>query len=239
MDSTLTKIADINIKINRRYQRLDLVCATFKSKFTEPDIEIDISQQEIDEARKNDTKYQKRQDDFFEEKVAFRKISDEIKRYDAFVFHGALISVNGEGIIFCAASGTGKTTHMMLWRELLGEQMLIINGDKPIIRFFDGVPFAYGNPWNGKEHLGCNNKVELKHICFIERSDINTVVPLSKNDLLSRIANQMAQPLDSAGVLKNYEFINGLIQSCDYWLIKCNMEIDAAKTAYNTIFSEV
>ena len=67
----------------------------------------------------------------------FRALAEQLPAFDAFVLHSACFDVDGVGVAFAAHSGTGKTTHMMLWQQLLGDRMTIVNGDKPIVRFFD------------------------------------------------------------------------------------------------------
>ena len=161
--------------------------------------------------------------------------------HNAFVFHSANFDVEGEGVAFAAHSGTGKTTHMNLWQEYLGEKMVVVNGDKPIVRFFEDEPeqpYAYGTPWNGKEHLGCNMRTPLKHICFIERSKTNFVEKLDKNEAIDRIFNQVYMPENSISKNNTVELIDRVLSCCDLWIIHCNMEKEAAEVAYKTIFNK-
>lgn len=170
-----------------------------------------------------------------------RKIAEWLPLHDAFVLHSATFDVDGVGVAFAAHSGTGKSTHMMLWQELLGERMTIVNGDKPFVRFFKkepDTPYAYGNPWNGKEQLGCNMRTPLKHICFIERAEENSVEVMEPKDAIDRILNQVYMPKENPmAIMKTIELINRLITSCKLWKINCNMEPEAAKVAYDTIFN--
>ena len=118
--------------------------------------------------------------------------------------------------------------------------MAIVNGDKPIVRFFDDepeIPYAYGTPWNGKEKLGCNMRTPLKHICFIERSETNFVEPLEKEVAINRIFNQVYMPKDSVALSSTMQLVDRLLSNCKLWIIHCNMDISAAQTAYNTIFN--
>lgn len=173
--------------------------------------------------------------------VAFRKIAEWLPSHDAFVLHSACFDVDGVGVAFAAHSGTGKTTHMRLWQELLGDKMVVVNGDKPIVRFFEDepeIPYAYGTPWNGKERLGCNMRTKLKHICFIERSETNFVEKMDKKDVINLIFNQVYKPKDPLAVMKTMELIDRLLSCCNLWKIHCNMEKEAAEVAYNTIFGE-
>ena len=132
-------------------------------------------------------------------------------------------------------------------------KLTVVNGDKPIVRFFDedfckendleiptgtefGVPYAYGTPWCGKEHLGCNMRTPLKHICFIERSDTNFVTKIDKAQAVERIMQQVYMPKDPVALSKTLELVNRLINSCELWIIHCNMEPESAEVAYKAIF---
>ena len=182
-----------------------------------------------------------------------RKLSERLPLNASFLLHSACFDVDGEGVAFCALSGTGKTTQMLNWQELLGDKMTVVNGDKPIVRFFDkdfceknnldipdgtklGVPYAYGTPWNGKEGLGTNMRTELKHICFIERSETNFVTKPTKSEAVGRIMKQVYMPKDPVALANTLHLVDRLIDSCELWIIHCNMEPESAKVAYDAIF---
>ena len=129
---------------------------------------------------------------------------------------------------------------MNLWQELLGDKMTVVNGDKPIVRFFDDepeMPYAYGTPWNGKEHMGCNMRTPLKHICFIERSETNYVEKANKKDIVNHIFNQVYMPKDPVAIMNTMQLIDRLLNCCNLWVIHCNMEPEAAEIAYNAIIN--
>ena len=170
-----------------------------------------------------------------------RQLAEWLPNNGAFVLHSACFDVDGVGVAFAAHSGTGKTTHMNLWQELLGDRMTIVNGDKPIVRFFEDepeTPYAYGTPWNGKERLGCNMRTPLKHICFIERSETNYVEKMEKSDVIDRIFNQVYMPKDPIAVMNTMQLIDRLLSCCNLWTIHCNMDPTAAEVAYKTIFNK-
>ena len=178
---------------------------------------------------------------YLENMIFHFKLAEWLPLHNAFVFHSAVFDVKGTGIALAAHSGTGKTTHMLLWQKLLGQKMTIVNGDKPIIRFFDDepeTPYAYGTPWNGKEHLGCNMRTPLKVIAFIERAENNSCERMSMSDAVNLIFNQVYMPKDPAAAAKTIELINRLISCCELWKISCNMEPEAAEVAYNRIMEE-
>lgn len=154
------------------------------------------------------------------------------------LLHAAVISCDGKGIAFLARSGVGKTTHTLLWKRVFQEQLRIINGDKPIVRFFDGVPYAYGTPWAGKENLQCNGCVRLTDICFIEQSLDNSVLRVDPMDYIDALMQQVLLPSELVPAEKTLELLDKMVSNCKFWVIRCNVCDDAAMIAYNTIFGD-
>ena len=222
--------------INRYYNDL----STLEDYLTSgnPDLVLESSEEDmLYEKKVADEGYSNK---YLEFTAWLRKLAEWLPLHGAFVLHSACFDIDGVGVAFAAHSGTGKTTHMNLWQKLLGDKMVVVNGDKPIVRFFDDepeTPYAYGTPWNGKERLGCNMRTHLQHICFIERSETNFVEPMEKAEAIDLIFNQVYMPKDPIAVMKTMELIDRLLSCCKLWKIHCNMEDEAAKIAYETIFN--
>lgn len=246
MNQFIMKIAGQVIRVNALYPSTREYCSEFLCE-GESDFSVEITPQDIALEQEisgrertleglspyNFEKFQ------LERTVLQRKIAEWLPLHSAFVLHSACFDVDGVGVAFAAHSGTGKTTHMNLWQKLLGDRMVIVNGDKPIVRFFDNepeTPYAYGTPWNGKERLGCNMRTKLQHICFIERNETNFVEPMEKAEAIDRIFNQIYMPKDPIAVMNTMQLIDRLLSCCKLWKIHCNMEDEAANIAYNAIF---
>ncbi len=225
--------ADINIKVNNKYNYFNQLCKKYLVECETPELTVNISDEDIKEEKlinpitKNIG--------YVESVCAYRNIVKSVARFDAFMLHGAVFTVGERCLAFLAHSGTGKTTHLKLWMQLLGEKMTVINGDKPIIRFFGGIPYAYGTPFNGKENIGTKMRAPLTDICFIERGETNYAEEKTPLYALDLIMDQIIMPDNAGDVYKVLGLIDELINRCKIWLIKCNMDIDAAKTAYETI----
>ena len=248
MNQFIMRIAGQVIRVNALYPSTRKYCSEYlcegKSDFSVEITPQDIAlEQEISGCERtleglppyNFEKFQ------LERTVLQRNIAEWLPNNGAFVLHSATFDVDGVGVAFAAHSGTGKTTHMNLWQELLGDRMTIVNGDKPIVRFFEDepeTPYAYGTPWNGKERLGCNMRTPFKHICFIERSETNYVEKMEKSDVIDRIFNQVYMPKDPIAVMNTMQLIDRLLSCCNLWTIHCNMDPTAAEVAYKTIFNK-
>lgn len=67
------------------------------------------------------------------------------------VLHSSSLAWRGQGVAFSANSGTGKSTHTGLWKQVFGDEVEIINDDKPAIWFDEGQPMLCGTPGAAKQ----------------------------------------------------------------------------------------
>lgn len=236
----IMKIADFTVRFSVQYPLLVRFGAEFLTDADCVDFVISPTEQELsDEREKAQEPGCCDQENMIEALACYRKLAEAIYPHNAFIVHGASICVNGEGVMFLAPSGTGKTTHLRLWKQLLGEKMQVVNGDKPIIRIRDGQPVVYGTPFNGKEHYGGNLSAPLRHLCLISRAEENRTEPLSKKEAVQLLLRQTHIPPKPAAVAAAMQFVSALVSSCSLWKISCNMELQAAEVSYGTIFGSV
>ena len=71
---------------------------------------------------------------YLESLVFYRKFCEQAVYHDILLFHCSAVSVDGQAYLFTAPSGTGKSTHTALWREVFGERAVMVNDDKPLLR---------------------------------------------------------------------------------------------------------
>ncbi len=223
-------LAELNIAIDNKYDYIKAMCRDYITD-NKSDFCVSATDEEI-QAEDKGTGFDK---GYLESLAIYRKIAEKVPEYNGFLLHGVVAEVHKCGVAFLAKSGVGKSTHARLWKELLKEKMTIINGDKPLVRIMDDKIFAYGTAWAGKENLHTNAKTELKKICFIERSEKNECSPMKKNMVFERLIKQIYIPKDKSLLYLTLEYINALIEKCDFYLIKCNTDILSAKTAYEGI----
>lgn len=238
MSGFVYRIADFDFNIIDKYQKFEVGFKDYIVDDGEPSATFSCNDSDIECERVEGENFSK---GYLENIAVHRKIGEWLPNNNAFVLHSATFDVDGIGVAFAAHSGTGKTTHMNLWQQYLGDRMVVVNGDKPIVRFFDDEPeqpYAYGTPWRGKEKLGCNMRTPLKHICFIERSETNYVEKTEKASAISRMFNQVYVPKDPIALMRIMQLLDKLLTCCNIWTIHCNMEKEAAEVAYKTIFAQ-
>ena len=237
MNSFTVKIADLTVGVSCTHSLTRRLCEKYLTTEA-PMFRVGASEEQKEELRKYFLGFSEvHSEDFLEYLTIQENIYNGVLIYNSAVFHAALISFDGEGVAFTAPSGTGKTTHIKLWRRVYGDRVECINGDKPLFTLRDGKFFASGMPWSGKEHWNCNKTVPLKAICFVDRAEENSIVSLTDNrEIMRRLFFQLMMPKDDALMVKYLDFANKLVNTVPFYLLRCNMDPDAARVAHDGIF---
>ena len=223
------KFADKTVEVNSIYGKVHDYCKEYRTD--EPaDFAVTTSEADID-FEKSRSEAGSYPDAYYEELTVYRKICERMPFYDTILFHGSVISVDGVAFAFAAPSGTGKSTHAALWRKVYGERAVMVNDDKPLLHVGECVT-AYGTPYDGKHHISNKIAVPLKAICILERGEKNSIERVSAKEVYSVIVQQTYRPMDVAALGKTMELIDRLTQKVELYRLHCNMDIEAAKVAY-------
>ncbi len=173
-------------------------------------------------------------DEYLETLAVYRKIAEQMPFFDTLLFHGSVVAVDGMGYLFTAKSGTGKSTHTGLWREMLGKRAVMINDDKPLIRIAkDNSATVYGTPWDGKHRLSSNISVPLKAICILERASENSIREITKQEVYAMLLQQVYRPADPEALKKTLLLLDRM--NVKFYKLFCNMDISAAELSYRTM----
>ena len=243
MDNIITvKIADKVIAVSALHGYIAVYCKDYISDDT-PDFTVQITQSDIDferaksaaEDRKEDIPVRYFTDEYLETLAVYRKIADKMIDYDTILFHGSVIAVDGIGYLFTAKSGTGKSTHTRLWRELFGERAVMVNDDKPLIKVSENGIMVCGTPWDGKHRLSTNISVPLKAVCVLERSEGNHIEKVTADSVYNMLVQQVYRPQSPQKLLKTLQLIDVLSENVGLYRLGCNMDISAAELAYNVM----
>lgn len=227
----LYRIADLNIKINHKYDYLTKLCEKYlhENQNAEIDFEVSASAEDYDKDKECLEGFS---EGYLESISVYRQIARKILEYDGIILHAAVISVDGKAYAFSAPSGTGKSTHIKLWKKAFGDKVKIINGDKPLLRLIDGSLYAYGTPWCGKEGYNSNTKAELYSICFVSRAKENSIKAIDPNNALPKIFSQLLMPDNESQTDMFFKMLNVIFDKVRFYSLGCNMDIEAAHVAY-------
>ncbi len=229
------KIADLVFEANTVYEFSHKLCADYKYDGDLPaQFCLTTTKEDIlsEQAKTTDPC----PDPYAECLALFRKLCDKaLEISDTIIFHCSAVAVDGQAYLFTAPSGTGKSTHTKLWRELFQDRAVMINDDKPMIRMIDGEFYVYGTPWNGKHRIGQNTRAKVKAICKLERAKENRIEKCSVVEMLMTVLNQTTRPTDMGQMDKLLTLVEKLLSKVPLFKLGCNMDIEAAKIAYQAM----
>ena len=155
--------------------------------------------------------------------------------YDGLMLHASAVVVDGRAYLFTADPGTGKSTHTGLWLQYFGDRAFILNDDKPALRLENGVWYAYGTPWSGKNDISRNERVPVAGIAFLERAEGNTIAPFGGKEAVVAIMRQVNRPRMAEYRIKLMTLLDKLITQVPVWKLGCNMDIQAVTVAHGAM----
>lgn len=236
------KLADVVIRIEHIHDYVYKYCQGYLTDEA-ADFQITVSPSDIVNERERSAAEDKKEgipvrsfsEGYLETLAVYRKIADKMPEYDTILFHGSVVAVDGIGYMFTAKSGTGKSTHTRLWRELFGERAVMINDDKPLIKVTKSGITAYGTPWNGKHRLGTNTGAPLKAVCVLERSEENRIERVTAGSVYNMLIQQVYRPHEPQALVKTLQIIDIMLENTELYILGCNMDISAAEIAYKAM----
>lgn len=225
----LIKMAGLVIDVKNKYPYFEQMAKGFEGSGV-PAFSVEVSPEDMKRVVAQNPDFS---DGYLESLEIYRIICRKILSYEAMLMHCAAICVDGEAYLFTAVSGTGKTTHIALWKKKFGERCIVINGDKPILRIKDGKFYACGTPWMGKENYGSNIIVPVKAVCILERGEKNEIKKIAPHEAISTVITQTLRTSDMYEMEKMLTLTDKLLSTVNFYRLKCNMEDEAADVSYN------
>lgn len=242
MTNFTIQIASRVVSVTALYESTRNYCVEYLCN-AEPDFSVATSPEDIASEREKSAREDRLEglpvrnfsDACLEITAVQRKIAEKLFAYDTLLMHGSVVSVDGVGYLFTAKSGTGKSTHTRLWRQVFGNRAVMVNDDKPFLRMTNSGVLAYGSPWNGKHGLGSNICAPLKAICILGRGEENRIREIPAKDALFHLLQQSNRPMAPQTMPKYLELIDKLAGYVRFFRLSCNMDPAAAVVAYEAM----
>lgn len=163
----------------------------------------------------------------------------QLLQFGGMMVHASAVVKDGYAYLFSAPCGTGKSTHTNLWRETFGkDQVLMLNDDKPALRYEDGRWYAYGTPWSGKTDQNINMRVPLGGICVLRRGEVNKIAPFGGIPATFALLEQTARPKIPNAREKLLELVDCLLQNVPVWMLQCTPTKEAAIVSHEAMSKE-
>lgn len=157
-------------------------------------------------------------------------------KYNAFLLHSSVVMYKNKAVLFCGASGAGKSTQAELWKKYLGAD--IINGDRCVVMKKDGSFLGGGSPWCGTSGIRRSDIFPIGGIFIPEKSDRNFAEPV-KSAAFGRLFSQITVNLwDKNFVNSVSQMLAELIESVPIYNLYCRPDEDAAIKAAEVLFGK-
>lgn len=236
------KIADKVIALHPHDPKLCEYCAAYRTEEEKEDFSCSWSEEEIRMEQEPGTEEGIYTMPYLETLTALRKMAEKFPYYERLLFHGAAITFRDDAYLFTAPSGTGKSTHISLWKKYLGKEVDIINGDKPVLAIEkDGDSVrttVYGTPWAGKERWQKNRSAELKGICFLRQSRENKIRALQPGECAAMLLRQVYLPEDEKAAGLTMELLDRMLTAVPVYVLECDRSEEAVRLSFETLTKE-
>ena len=245
MTEFTVKLADVPLRIRPVHPEMAGFLRLYRSE-EEPAFTLEMTREDLERERLLSARSRENEglppvessDKVLETLAIYRKLAEELITRDVLIFHGSVVAVDGEAYLFTARSGTGKSTHTRLWREVFGDRAVMINDDKPLLRVSEEGVTAYGTPWNGKHHLGGNLSAPLKALCILNRDTRNHIETIRAEDAFPVFLQQCHKPEREDALPMVLTLLERLSRKVKLYRLGCNMEPEAAIKAYQGMQEE-
>lgn len=234
-------IADLVVRVHSLHARIAQLCRDYIACIAGPETRVDfdvrVTQADIDFERGMATEGTEWTDAYLETLAVQRAIANRLPERHRLLVHGAVIEFEGRAYLFTAPSGTGKSTHIRLWRQYLGDAVRVINGDKPFVRIpehCDELPVVYGTPWAGKEGWQCNDSAPLVGIVLLSRSEpgASSIRPASAALNIDKLMRQVYFPLDAGAAVLTLDLLDAMLARVPVYELACDMSEDAVRASF-------
>lgn len=227
------KFAGIPVAVEYRGKYFERKSKDYLAEGEQPLFSISVTLQDLEYEQEHAEENMIFPQDYLEYIAIYRKFCEKVLEYGVVLCHGSVVEYNGNAYMFTAPSGTGKSTHARLWREHFGEGVVMINDDKPLLKFEEEGVYAYGTPWDGKHCLSTNKCAKLAGICFLHQADKNSIQEIGSEISIELIMNQIYKPMDSRGALKMLDCVEILLDKVPMYSMGCTISEEAAQMAYD------
>lgn len=239
MEIFSVELAGVPVEIRCRYQENRIFLREYLTE-KEPFFSIVPGEEDLLRTQENFDRMDRaegipphrREDGFLENNAIHGLLAEKLTEYGVLLMHGSALCMDGEGYLFTARSGTGKSTHAQLWREVFGERVWMINDDKPMLKITNESVTIYGTPWDGKHHLSRKASAPLKAIVKLERDTVNHIEPLSKADAFPVLMQQAFCSQKPSTMARILELEKILLDRVAFYTMSCNIEPEAAHVAW-------
>ncbi len=140
--------------------------------------------------------------------------------------HASFVRVSGQGIIFTAPSGVGKSTQAALWERYRSAE--VMNGDKTLLVKTPQGFEAAGIPYAGTSGICYAGSAPLRAVVALEQAEGNAVIRLRGAAAVRRIFSGVIRlPWHTEDIERALTLAEQLAAAVPVYLLRCRPEESA------------
>ena len=151
------------------------------------------------------------------------------------ILHSSYITYRGEGIVFTAPSGTGKSTQAGLWADTQ-DDVEIINGDRSILSCDGEIPEVHGLPFCGTSKICRNVSAPLCAAVVLRQGGENRIRRLGAAEAVKLLMSECAvSPWDREGTGNILDLLIRITERTPVYLLSCLPDDSAVRLLRQTL----
>lgn len=167
-------------------------------------------------------------------------VCDALLPHGRAIFHSVAFLWQGKAWLLSGLSGAGKTTHYALWKLLYGEELRMLNGDKPILDFSGENIQVCPSPWMGKERLRSMQSAPLGGMIFLHQGENNRMTRLPVKNAIERLFLQFLFTRSNAEQVHMVcQMEERLLREIPIWQLENRGDEQAARLCHDTLAKEL
>lgn len=107
--------------------------------------------------------------------------------YSRLLLHAVAVVVDGDAYLFFAPPSGGKTTMANYWKELLGERLIILADDSPVLGIERQEVYLWNTCWSKNTDEVFSEKYKIKGIGFIRKNQASGATLIHSEQAIKEI----------------------------------------------------
>lgn len=156
-------------------------------------------------------------------------------RHNAFILHSSVVRHHGDAILFCGASGAGKSTQAQLWQN--HHQAEILNGDRCIVRKRGDHFIGYGSPYCGSSGIYRNEGAPIRAVILPVKATENRIERVKPEEAIRKLYRETIVNLwDEAYINQLLDLLQQLVLCIPVYRLYCRADEQATQLTLQTVF---
>ena len=231
------KLAGLPMEIGLQYSKYLYIFAPFASE-EPPQTFASVSPDELARAA---ARYPEGGLEYAEMMELCPRVSDALLPFGRLVFHSLAFEWQGRVWLLTGPSGVGKTTHYLRWKLRYGEELRLLNGDKPLLEIPpEGAITVHPSPWYGKEGMKQYFSGPLGGIILLEKAEQNQMRRMTPREAAGSLFTQLLITCrDADSVRRACALEQALLERTPLWRLQNRGDSAAAELCRDTLSKEL